>query len=165
MTVSPMKTLSGLEIPVSQFHQNLSEESSTSLLVHVITPRGIIWNRPVESVILPSITGEMGILKGHVALLTPLDIGVMTIRANGKWIPIYLMGGFAQVEGDEVTVLVNGAERGDEIDPQLAQIGVQEAERLLKMAQDKSEKLKAKQALKKARSRLKAAIKVNSVDR
>jgi F-type H+-transporting ATPase subunit epsilon len=48
--------------------------------------------------------------------LTALDVGVMRVRPGKDWLPIALMGGFAEVENNEVTILVNGAERGDAID-------------------------------------------------
>ncbi|HEY9649911.1 MAG TPA: ATP synthase F1 subunit epsilon [Coleofasciculaceae cyanobacterium] len=126
-------------------------------MVRVITPNGIVWNEVAQSVILPSTSGEMGILTGHVAVTASLDIGVTQIRSNGKWVPIYVMGGFAQVEGDEVTILVNEAERGDRIDTHVAQEALEAAEDQLNQAQNRQEKLKATASVKQARARLKAA--------
>lgn len=126
-------------------------------MVRVITPHGIVWNEVAQSVILPSTSGEMGILTGHIAVTASLDIGVTQIRSNGKWVPIYVMGGFAQVEGDEVTILVNEAERGDRIDTHVAQEALEAAEYQLNQAQNRQEKLKATASLKQARARLKAA--------
>lgn len=135
-----------------------------TLFVRVITPRGILWNEPAQSVILPSTTGEMGILTGHAAVTTSLDIGVTRIRSNGRWVPIYVMGGFAQVEGDEVTILVNEAERGDRIDVHVAQEALEAAENQLSHAQNRQEKLKATTSVKQARARLKAAQGVSDSD-
>jgi F-type H+-transporting ATPase subunit epsilon len=59
---------------------------------------------------LPSITGGVGILKGHAPLVTILEAGVLRYKNNGSWTPAVLYGGFAEVEDDKVTVLVNGAE-------------------------------------------------------
>lgn len=128
-----------------------------TLIVRVITPQGIVWNETAQSVTLPSTTGEMGILTGHVGVTASLDIGVTQIRSNGKWIPIYVMGGFAQVEGDEVTILANEAERGDHINAHVAQEVLEAAEDQLNYAQNRQEKLKATASVKQARARLKAA--------
>lgn len=86
------------------------------LTVRVVAPDKTVWDSTAEEVILPSTTGQLGILPGHAPLLSALDVGVMRVRAGKDWTTIALMGGFAEVEADEVTILVNGAERGDGID-------------------------------------------------
>jgi F-type H+-transporting ATPase subunit epsilon len=48
-----------------------------SLNVRVITPDQTVWDAPADEVILPSSTGQVGILSDHAPLLTALDIGVM----------------------------------------------------------------------------------------
>jgi F-type H+-transporting ATPase subunit epsilon len=88
-----------------------------TLTVRVISPDKTVWDAPAEEVVLPSTTGQLGILTGHAPLLTALDTGVMRVRGakNQNWEAIALLGGFAEVEENEVTILVNGAERGDKI--------------------------------------------------
>ena len=66
-----------------------------ALTVRVIAPDKTVWDSEAEEVILPSTTGQLGILAGHAPLLTALDVGVMRIRADKEWVPIALMGGFA----------------------------------------------------------------------
>ncbi|MGD1714660.1 ATP synthase F1 subunit epsilon [Dapis sp. BLCC M172] len=130
-----------------------------TLTVRVIAPDKTVWDSEAQEVILPSTTGQLGILGGHAPLLTALDTGVMRVRAEKDWMPIALMGGFAEVEADEVTILVNGAERGDAIDKEEARLAYQEAEARLQKAEsaDLQEQIQAKQALKRARARLQAA--------
>ncbi|MEM1168164.1 MAG: ATP synthase F1 subunit epsilon [Cyanobacteria bacterium P01_H01_bin.35] len=131
-----------------------------TLTVRVIAPDKTVWDSEAQEVILPSTTGQLGILGGHAPLLTALDAGVMRVRAEKDWMPIALMGGFAEVEADEVTILVNGAERGDEIDKEAARLAYEEAEKRLQTAEsgdNLQEKIQAKQSLKKARARLQAA--------
>ena len=81
-----------------------------ALHISIIAPDRTVWDSDAEEVILPSSTGQLGILRGHAPLLTALDIGVMRVRTDKDWTPIVLMGGFAEVENDELTILVNGAE-------------------------------------------------------
>jgi len=76
-----------------------------ALTVRVIAPDKTVWDSEAEEVILPSTTGQLGILGGHAPLLTALDVGVMRVRAEKEWVPIALMGGFAEVESDEGTIL------------------------------------------------------------
>ncbi|MFN9399874.1 MAG: ATP synthase F1 subunit epsilon, partial [Dolichospermum sp.] len=88
-----------------------------TLTVRVISPDKTVWDAEADEVVLPSTTGQLGVLSGHAPMLTALDVGVMRLRANknANWQAIALLGGFAEVDEDEVTILVNGAERGDTI--------------------------------------------------
>jgi F-type H+-transporting ATPase subunit epsilon len=130
-----------------------------ALTVRVIAPDKTVWDSDAEEVILPSTTGQLGILPGHAPLLTALDTGVMRVRANKDWVAIALMGGFAEVDANEVTILVNAAERGDTIDREAARTAYSEAEaRLNKVeAGNRQQQIQATQALKRARARLQAA--------
>jgi F-type H+-transporting ATPase subunit epsilon len=53
-----------------------------TLNIRVITPDRTIWDAQAEEAILPSSTGQLGILKDHAPLLTALDIGVMRVRVR-----------------------------------------------------------------------------------
>lgn len=131
-----------------------------TLTVRVITPDKVVWDEEVQELILPSTTGQLGILSNHAPLLTALEIGVMRVRPGKDWKNIAVMGGFAEVENNEVKVLVNAAELGTEIDTDTARQAYAEAQGTLDEANrgtDKSSQLKASQAYKKARARLQAA--------
>lgn len=130
-----------------------------ALTVRVIAPDKTVWDSEAEEVILPSTTGQLGILAGHAPLMTALDIGVMRVRSDKTWVPIALMGGFAEVDANEVTILVNGAERGDNIDLNAARTAYEEAEARLSQVKDddKQAKIQARQAVKRARAKLQAA--------
>ncbi|MCL2923793.1 MAG: F0F1 ATP synthase subunit epsilon [Trichodesmium sp. MAG_R04] len=130
-----------------------------TLTVRVIAPDKTIWDSEAKEIILPSTTGQLGILGGHAPLLTALDIGVMRVRAENDWIAIALMGGFAEVEEDEVNILVNGAERGDSIDKEAARLAYEEADQRMQTAENGDnlqEKIQAKQNLKRTRARFQA---------
>ena len=132
-----------------------------TLTVRVISPDKTIWDDQAQEVILPSTTGQLGILSGHAPLLSALDAGVMRVRssANQDWVAIALMGGFAEVEENEVTILVNAAERGDAIDLEEARGTYSEAQERLSQVQpdDRQAQIQANQAYKRARARFQAA--------
>ncbi len=131
-----------------------------TLTVRVIAPDKTVWDGTADEVILPSTTGQLGILTGHSSLLTALDTAVMRVKSGkDKWIPIALMGGFAEVDNNEVTVLVNGAELGESINKEQAQKDLTEAEQKVASTQSgtRQEQLQATQAFKRARARLQAA--------
>ncbi|MEH2181828.1 ATP synthase F1 subunit epsilon [Nostoc sp.] len=132
-----------------------------TLTVRVISPDKTVWDAPAEEVVLPSTTGQLGILTGHAPLLTALDTGVMRVRGakNQNWEAIALLGGFAEVEENEVTILVNGAERGDKINLDEARTAYNQAEARLSQvsADDRQAQIQATQAFKRARARFQAA--------
>ena len=128
-----------------------------TLKIRVIAPDRTVWNADAEEVILPSSTGQLGILTGHIPLLTALDIGVMRVRIEKDWIPIVLLGGFAEVENNIITILVNGAEEGSNINIEKAQINLQTAISMLSEAETNKEKFEATQKIRKARARVQAA--------
>jgi F-type H+-transporting ATPase subunit epsilon len=131
-----------------------------AFVVRVIAPDKTVWNAPAEEVILPSTTGQMGILSGHASMLTALETGVLRVRADKTWMPIALMGGFAEVENNELTVLVNDAQSGSEIDLDAAKEELTAAESRFNKAQngtDRAELIQATNQYKRARARVQAA--------
>jgi F-type H+-transporting ATPase subunit epsilon len=120
----------------------------------------VVWDNTAEEVILPSSTGQLGILTGHAPLLTALNTGVMRIRPGKDWENIAVLGGFAEVENNEIKVLVNGAELGKNIDKEKARAEYDKAQARLDEATkgtDRRATIQAQQAWKKARARYQAA--------
>ena len=132
-----------------------------TLTVRVISPDKTVWDAEADEVILPSTTGQLGILSGHAPMLTALDTGVMRVRAskNASWQAIALLGGFAEVDDNEVTILVNSAERGDKINLEEARTAFNTAQSGLNQvsADDRKGQFQATQAFKRARARFQAA--------
>ena len=127
-----------------------------SLNIRVIAPDGLIWNSPVQEVVLPSTTGQIGILEGHAPLITALEIGVLRIKTDQVWKPILALGGFATVKNNEVTVLVSGIEEVVKENYDKAQTILREATENLSVAETLKEKIEASQNLKRAAARLQA---------
>jgi F-type H+-transporting ATPase subunit epsilon len=127
-----------------------------SLNVRVITPDRIVWDANAEELILPSSTGQLGILTDHAPLLTALDIGVMRLKTGGNWISFVLMEGFAEVDDNKITILCNGAEEGVLIDASTAQTALEKVTVLVDEAATKKEKIEATIELRKAKARLQA---------
>lgn len=132
-----------------------------SLNIQVIAPDRTVWDATAEEVILPSSTGQLGILTGHAPLLTALDIGVMRVRIDKEWMSIVLMGGFAEVENNELTILVNGAEEASQIDLETAQANLDAAIDELEKSDSAKKKIENTQNMRKARARVQAATVVS----
>jgi F-type H+-transporting ATPase subunit epsilon len=127
-----------------------------SLNVRVITPDKVVWDAMAEELILPSSTGQLGILTDHAPLLTALDIGVMRLKSDAGWTSIVLMEGFAEVDENKVTILCNGAEEGSTIDAATVQQELEKVTLLVDEATTKKEKIEATIELRKAKARLQA---------
>lgn len=123
------------------------------LQVSIITPGKIFWNDQAEELILPTNTGQMGVLNNHAPLITALDVGVMLARQKKDWISFALMGGFALIKYNQIIVLVNEAESVETIDSVEAEQSFLLAQQLLKDAQDRKQKVEANFAFKRARAR------------
>ena len=131
-----------------------------AISLKVLAPNKNVYEGEAEEVILPSTTGQIGILPGHISLVTAIDIGVLRLRINSQWKSIALMGGFAEVESDEVIVLVNNAEIGSDINIEKAENTLKEAKSAISKfpENEKSpEKIKTLNEILKAEARIKAS--------
>jgi len=126
-----------------------------TLTLRVLAPDQSVFDDTADEIILPSTTGLLGVLPGHISMVTAIDFGVLRVFKNGNWDSIALTGGFAEVESNEVTVLVNKAELGKNIDSAQAEAELEQAKNQLNQTQDKEtspEKIKAQEALNKAKA-------------
>jgi len=124
-----------------------------SLSIQIMTPDKIFLKKEVEEIILPTNTGQIGILKNHAPLITALDIGVLLLRSQNKWIPIALMGGFALIKKNQVTILVNEAESSETINSENIEKNFTEAKERLEQASTSKEKVEANFIFKRERAR------------
>nr|YP_010953007.1 CF1 subunit epsilon [Dianella tasmanica]YP_010993822.1 ATP synthase CF1 epsilon subunit [Dianella ensifolia]QVY59066.1 ATP synthase CF1 subunit epsilon [Dianella nigra]WMQ75295.1 CF1 subunit epsilon [Dianella tasmanica]WMQ75380.1 CF1 subunit epsilon [Dianella tasmanica]WMQ75472.1 CF1 subunit epsilon [Dianella tasmanica]WOZ11267.1 ATP synthase CF1 epsilon subunit [Dianella ensifolia] len=122
----------------------------------VLTPNRIIWDSEVKEIILSTNSGQIGVLPNHAPIATAVDIGLLRIRLNDQWLTVALMGGFARISNNEITILGNDAEMSTDIDPQEAQEALEIAEANLSRAQGKRQAIEANLALRRARTRVEA---------
>lgn len=127
-----------------------------TLNLRVLSPNRVIWDSEVKEIILSTNSGQIGILPNHASLVAAVDIGVMKIRLNGQWSTMALMGGFAKIDNDGITILVNNAERDVDINLKEAQETFKMAKADLTRAEGKRQAIEADVALKRARTRLEA---------
>nr|YP_009757324.1 CF1 subunit epsilon [Capparis spinosa var. herbacea]QIM59142.1 CF1 subunit epsilon [Capparis spinosa var. herbacea] len=122
----------------------------------VLTPNRIVWNSEVKEMILPTNSGQIGVLPNHAPIATAVDIGILKMRLNNQWLTMVLMGGFARIGNNQITILVNDAEKSSDIDPQEAQQTLEIVEANLRKAEGKRQTIEAKLALRRARARVEA---------
>ena len=71
----------------------------------IVTPETTIFDKSVESVVLPLIDGEAGIYPNHSAMIGRLGPGELRAKVGGSSEKFYVDGGFVQIENNTVTVL------------------------------------------------------------
>ncbi|PPD90392.1 hypothetical protein GOBAR_DD12661 [Gossypium barbadense] len=106
----------------------------------------------VKEIILSTNSGQIGVLPNHVPIATVVDIGILRIRLNDQWLTMALMGSFARIGNNEITILVNDAEKGSDIDPQEAQQALEIAKANLTKAEGNRQKIETNLALKWAKT-------------
>jgi F-type H+-transporting ATPase subunit epsilon len=124
--------------------------------IRVLTPDRVICSTTADEVILPGLTGQIGILAGHASLITALDTGLLRIKLDEKWTPIILCGGLAEIDQNRVTVLVNDVEELITLELNEVTKELEKATLAVEAAETSKAKLDASMELKKATARLEA---------
>ncbi len=89
----------------------MAQEESPYLRLELVAPAGPVFEGDVEMVVLPAVTGEMGILPRHAPLVAQLSIGrLRALSAEGEWLIFAVSEGFAKVQFNKVIVLADTAE-------------------------------------------------------
>lgn len=135
---------------------------SEDLILEIVTPEKMVFSGGVEEVTIPGTEGEFGVLRGHEALLSSVDIGELNFSKDGKKTYYAVNTGYAEVTSGKVTILIETAERSGSIDKDRAQRAKARAEaHLAEIAKDKNnfDYEKAHAALLRATTRLRVAEK------
>lgn len=106
------------------------------LTLEIVTPEARVYSDTIESVVIPTTTGEVGILPGHIPLLTQIEHGELRVTKNGQTQWLAVSGGFAEIEGDRVHVLAEHAITEEKIDEHAVEAALKRAEQQLKDAKD-----------------------------
>jgi F-type H+-transporting ATPase subunit epsilon len=94
----------------------------------IVTPSGRAYRGDVDAVVLPGSEGDFGVLPGHERFLSALRCGEVQIKTGNQTIFAASASGFADVSGDQVTVLVDSCELAENIDTARAHRAVERCE-------------------------------------
>jgi F-type H+-transporting ATPase subunit epsilon len=125
----------------------------------IVSQDRIVFQGDVDMVVLPGLSGEMGILPNHSPVLTLLKFGVIRVKNKGIEEFFTVSGGLAEVQPDQVTVLADAAENVKEINIQRAEEARQRAEQALKegVGKDTDAYLQIQAAMRRSNLRIDAA--------
>ncbi len=104
------------------------------LKLEIVTPEKRVLDAEVDSVIVPTASGEAGILPNHAPLISALKPGVLSYTTKGSTEKLAISGGFVEVNSDKVAVLADTAESGADIDVDAAKAEREAAEKALAAA-------------------------------
>lgn len=108
------------------------------LTLEIITPDDKVLNTQAEQVVLPTESGETGILSGHMPMVTKVVAGELRLINKGKVESIAVDHGFAKILGDTVSVLTEAAIDVKEIDLSEVEAAQARAEEALHVAASES---------------------------
>lgn len=80
-----------------------------ALTLEIVTPEARVYSDVIETVVIPTVEGEIGILPGHIPLLTQVEAGELRVTKNGRTEYLAVGNGFAEIDGDKVSVLAESA--------------------------------------------------------
>ena len=105
------------------------------LTLEIVTPEARVYSDVIDSVVIPTVEGEVGVLPGHIPLLTQVEHGELRVTKQGQTEWLVVGGGFAQVEGDRVSVLAEHAINEEKIDERAVEAALESAQAKLKEAE------------------------------
>lgn len=121
----------------------------------IITPEKVVYSDEIDSVTVPTIDGEITILPGHIALVSPTKPGEIIIKKDNTTHHMAVMRGFVETSNDKVRLLAEAAELAEEIDTRRAEEARKRAEVAKAQAKDQVEFADATAALERAITRVK----------
>ena len=105
--------------------------------IEIVTPEAKVYEDTIDSVVMPTTSGEIDILPGHIPIVTEIQAGELIVSKSGTRQSLAISKGFAQCVGDKISILAEDAIQIDEID----ESAVEEAQKRAENALTTMEKL------------------------
>ena len=124
----------------------------------IIASDRVFYEGRCRKLTLPAPDGEMGILANHENMVIAVTVGDARMEIEeGNWVDVAVGAGFAEVVNNRVTVLVDTAERPEEIDVRRAEEAKERAEEQMRQKQSIQEYYRTQASLARAMNRLKVS--------
>ncbi len=105
-----------------------------SLTLEIVTPEAKVYSDTIDSVVIPTIEGEIGVLPGHIPLLTQVADGELRVSKGSETLYLAISGGFAQIDGEKIRVLAEHAINESKIDENAVELAMKRAEQEIREA-------------------------------
>jgi F-type H+-transporting ATPase subunit epsilon len=124
------------------------------ITLRVITPDAVALDATVDSVVLPGLDGQLGILAHHATMVTALDMGELRYKAGGAEHAMFVSGGFAEVRDNTLRVVTEAGEDARDIDATRAKAAEERAAERLQKGDEEIDQVRAEASLRRAVMRL-----------
>lgn len=104
------------------------------LTLEIVTPDARVYSDTIDTVVIPTAEGEVGILPGHIPLLSQVEHGELRVTKGSETQLLAVSGGFVEVLGDRVQVLAEHAITEEKIDEKAVEEALRRAEKELEDA-------------------------------
>ncbi len=102
------------------------------LTLEIVTPEARVFSDTIDAVVIPTVEGEIGVLPGHIPLVTQMESGELRITKGSTTQFLAVGKGFAQVAADTVSVLAENAINEEKIDEKVVEEAMKRAEDALR---------------------------------
>jgi len=99
--------------------------------IEIVTPEARVYEDTIDSVVMPTTSGEIDILPGHIPIVTEVKAGELVLTKSGTRQSLAISKGFAQCVGDKISILAEDAIHIDEIDESVVEEAQKRAENAL----------------------------------
>lgn len=101
------------------------------ITLEIVTPKGLALREEVDHLAAPSVSGEFGVLPGHLPLLAAMRTGIVTFHQGSEEKQVAVGDGFAEVSNDRALLLTDKFITRDEIDVVRVRMALKEVDEKL----------------------------------
>lgn len=121
----------------------------------IVSCNGVFFDGQCESLVVPTTKGEYGILANHESMVVGICIGELRFKTEGVWNDIVTGQGYARISDNQVILMVDTAERPEDVDENRARAAAERAREILQVKQSRNEYYRSQFAMTRAMARLK----------
>ena len=124
------------------------------ITLRIITPDTVAFDEAVDSVVLPGLDGQLGVLARHATMVTALDMGEPRYKQGGTEHHMFVSGGFAEVRDNTLRVVTEAGEHVRDIDAERARKAEERARQRIDEGDEELDQVRAEASLRRAIARL-----------
>ena len=110
------------------------------LKLEIISPKEKVFSTEAKQVVLPTESGEIGLLTGHIPLVTQLKLGTLKVINESSQEAFAIQGGVAQLVSDKISILTDEAIAASDLEASVIEASINAVEKQLASAESALEK-------------------------
>jgi F-type H+-transporting ATPase subunit epsilon len=118
------------------------------LKLEIISPKEKVFSTEAKQVVLPTESGEIGLLTGHIPMVTQLKLGSLKVINDSSQEIFAIKGGFAQLVSDTISILTDEAVAASDLEATEIEQSINAVEKKLADSESASEKQSLSKQLK-----------------